>query len=229
MAINALPGTGTRRRVIPSTPNPLDKSTIVSIFPKAIREVKHTLQPQVFEIPAGTFENPALLVVGTARFWIDRGDETPILEVPVNSIVLAESIIRDYSNGLIGCNMNDSMPGLFFLPGEISLVDLKAKHKNLLEAARAKQKTWYEELVKLADIDWARTNGNPLSVSGISKLAAEELGYKNKPWMGDIVQAELSNCPACGYMRNSNYPVCPNCKNVIDVEAAKKLGLKFAS
>lgn len=54
----------TSKRVIRSIPNPLDKSTIVNIYPREILEVNHTLSPGVFQIPAGTYEKPGLLVIG---------------------------------------------------------------------------------------------------------------------------------------------------------------------
>ena len=44
--------------------NPLDKATIVSIFPKEIEETKPTLMPSRWIIPAGTLENPGIAVVG---------------------------------------------------------------------------------------------------------------------------------------------------------------------
>ncbi len=83
--------------------------------------------------------------------------------------------------------------------------------------------------MRIADILWARTNGNPLAISDDSRLAAEKLGLTSqKNWMGDFRARELTNCKACGHMINPVYPVCPNCKNVIDEEKAKSLNLKFA-
>ena len=93
--------------------------------------------------------------------------------------------------------------------------------------AKMKQKNWFTELVKIADVDWARTNGNPRAISDDSRLAAQKLGLQ-KAWMQDFRAVELNNCPACGAMININYPVCSNCKNIINTEKAKSLGLKFA-
>ena len=53
-----------KRRLIRSARNPMDKCTIVSIFPKEINEIKHTIEPGRFVIPPGTFEKPAVLTVG---------------------------------------------------------------------------------------------------------------------------------------------------------------------
>src|ERR1700682_3034442 len=80
------------RRLIRTSKNPLDKCTIVSIFPKAIDEVKHTIEPGKFHIAAGTFEEPAILVVGSSSWWKDIDVDQPMLEIPVSSIQIADSI-----------------------------------------------------------------------------------------------------------------------------------------
>ena len=60
-----------RRRLRQSVKNPLDKCTIVSIFPKVIDEDKITIQPGKFHIDKGTLENPAILVIGGSSWWKD--------------------------------------------------------------------------------------------------------------------------------------------------------------
>jgi uncharacterized OB-fold protein len=37
------------------------------------------------------------------------------------------------------------------------------------------------------------------------------------------------NCKACGTLVLPNFPVCPNCKAIVDEEKAKVLNIKFAS
>jgi len=216
------------RRAVQSVPNPLDKSTVFSIFPKEIVEIKHTIQPGRFVLSPGTYEKPSSLVVGSSSWWKELDPDQPLLEIPTSSIQIADSIVNDYCNGLLACNMGDSMPGLFYIPGEITVKQLQTEHKSILDKAADKQKRWYMELVKMADAMWARTNGNPLSIAQDMKLAAKELGLDNKEWIRDFSHVELIRCVACGQMRNPQYPICPNCKAVIDPEAAKKLNLKFA-
>ncbi len=220
--------TALKRRVVRSAPNPQDKSTVVSIYPASIREVKHTIQPGVFEIPPGTYEKPALLVVGTSSWWREIDPEQPLLEIPIPSIQVADSIVKDYANGLFMCNMGDSMPGLFYVPGEIDHAKLLKDHKARLDDAANKQKTWFQNLVKAADISWSRTNGNPLAISDDMRLAARELKLENKPWMGDFVAATLDPCPACGQLYNSKFPVCLHCKTIVNKKLYDTLGLKQA-
>jgi hypothetical protein len=217
-----------KRRTIRAPVNPLDKSTVVSIFPKYILEKKCTIQPGVFEIQPGSYERPALLVVGPSSWWKEIDDNQPLLEIPHSSIQIADSIVRDYCNGLIACDMGENMPGLFFLPGEITLEKLKKDHQKELEVATRKQKSWYNALVRMADALWSRSNGNPLTISDDMKLAARDLNLLNKEWLKDSQIMELVRCQACGSLKNPLYPICSNCKAITDKDKAKELGLVFA-
>jgi hypothetical protein len=218
----------TSRRTIRAPINPLDKSTVVSILPKFISERKVTINPGMFEIQPGTFETPTILEVGPSSWWRDIDENQPLLEIPVSSIQVADSIVKDYCNGLLACNMSDTMPGLFYLPGSWTVVKLKTEQMGLLTQALEKQKRWFAELIKLADILWTRSNGNPLSISDDARLACRELNIQNKPWLGDLQAMELVRCIACGNLRNPKFPICPVCKAIADVDLAKKLGLTFA-
>jgi hypothetical protein len=124
--------------------------------------------------------------------------------------------------------MGERMPGLFYLPGEYTVARVKAEHPALIVNAMRKQKNWFMELIRLADILWSRSNGNPLSISEDARLACKILNIENKPWLGDAQQAELVPCVACGSLRNARFPICQTCKAIVDVELAKKLNLSFA-
>lgn len=229
MLVGEFPGlTQSNRRTIRAPINPLDKSTVVSILPKYISERKATIQPGVFEIKPGTYESPSLLVVGPSSWWREVDEGQPLLEIPVSSIQVADAIVRDYANGLLACNMADQMPGLFYIPGEYSVEKLKKDHPLLLVKAQASQKKWFLELVRIADILWSRSNGNPLSISDDARLACKELNITAKPWLGDLQTAELVKCIACGALRNQLFPICQTCKAIADPVRAKELGLTFA-
>jgi len=216
------------RRTIRAPVNPLDQSTVVSIYPKHIVERKITIQPGVFEIMPGSLKNPSLLIVGPSSWWREVSETEPLLEITNSSIQVADSIVRDYCNGLFACDMATRMPGLFFLPGIWTVEKLKNEHPKLLVAALEKQKAFFLELVKMADVLWTRTQGNPLAISEDAKMAARELNIENKEWLGDIRTSELVRCVACGSLRNSQFPICPTCKAVADPELAKKLNIAFA-
>lgn len=228
MQVGEFPGMQqTNRRTIRAQVNPMDKSTVVSILPKRISERKATVQPGFFEIPAGSFESPAILVVGPSSWWREVDEHQPLLEIPVSSIQIADSIVRDYSNGLLACNMNDQMPGLFYVPGETTVEKLKKDHMPLLVQANLNQRKWYAELIRVADILWSRSNGNPLSINEDARMACRELNVSNKPWLNDQQTMELIRCVACGSLRNPAFPVCQSCHAVVDKKKAEELGLTF--
>lgn len=206
------------RRAIRAPANPLDKSTVVSIYPRAFTEKKVTIQPGTFTVPAGDRKNPGILVVGTSSWWKEIDPDQPLLEIPVASIQIADSIIKDYANGLLACNMGDCMPGMFYVPGDWKIEEVLVRYGKQLDEAEVKQKKWYETLVMMADTLWARSSGNPLSISDNMRLAAQELQFTDKAWLKDFKTMLLQNCPACGQLRDAQYPVCQHCHNVINRE-----------
>lgn len=215
------------RMTIRAPVNPLDKSTVVSIYPKEIDEVKHTIQPGRFIIPPGSYDKPSILVVGPSSWWKEVDEHQPLLEIPVSSIQIADSIIKDYCNGLLACDMANSMPGIFYIPGDIRIVDLVKSYKHELDKALVRQRNWYSQLIKFADALWARSNGNPLTISDDMRLAAKELNLQTKDWMKDFQMVDMVRCIACGSLRNPMFPVCPTCKAISDPIKAKELGLEF--
>lgn len=217
------------RRIIRAEENPLDKSTVISIFPKVIDERKPTIYPGHFVFGKGSYDNPAILVVGSSSWWRDLDPNQPALQIPNSSIQVANSIVVDYCNGLLGYRANEIQPGLFWIPGNLTVDQVKKDHKPLLDKAKTCQDNWYKEMVHIADILWARSNGNPLSISDDARLAVQELQLKDKPWMKDFTTLQLVNCPACGVLRNSNFPVCQHCHTVVDQAKFTALGLKFAA
>lgn len=215
------------RRIIRAPTNPMDRCTVVSIFPKEIDERKHTISPGRFIIPPGTYKNPAILVVGSSSWWREIDENQPILEIPQSSIQVADSIVKDYVNGYFGFNPDSTSPGLFYVPGEHTVEGIKRDFQADLDKANTIQIAWFHLQVRLADSLWARSNGNPLAISEDAKMAARETGQENKDWMNSFRAVAMVRCEACGTLKNPEYPVCPSCKN-IDLTHPKAKVLKFA-
>lgn len=216
-----------RRRQIKQPPIPNDFTTFVSIFPKPVKFASSvTCEPNEFYLGAGSKEKPAILTIGSSSWWKDPGFDQPLLEIQVPSIKMAESAINDNIASMLSVVLGEAQPGIFYVPNKI-------KREEITEADIEKyaelQKKWYYKLVQMADIDWARHNGNPLAISDTARLAAQELGLKDKAWLGDFNTIQMIECVACGALRNPRFPVCPGCKNIVDVELADKLGIKKAS
>jgi len=225
-----------RRQSVRIPPSPHDKSTIVSLLHKGVVERKETIFPSTFHLEAGDPKSDKfkVLVVGSSSWWKETEEGMPDLEIPVSSFDVARSVVEDYAKGLVGCDMGEKMPGLFFVPGaftETTVIgytnpDPECKpnektFKDLYNRAKKRQENWFRELILLADIGWARTQGNPLSITDDARYAAEYFGLKNKPWMGDYKSYELSPCKACGELINIAFPICKFCKAVNDPEKAK--------
>jgi hypothetical protein len=201
-----------RRRTVKQPVNPMDRATIVSIYPRLIEERKYTIEPGLFVIPPGSYEKPAVCVVGPSSWWREIDEEMPLLEIPVSSIQIAESVVRDYSNGLFMYTPEQSAPGLFYTPGEHTSESIKEKFKTQLDKALRLQRKWYENLINAADALWARSQGNPLTISEDSRLAARELGVAGtKDWMKTFVMVSMVRCKACGSLKNPEFPICATC------------------
>lgn len=222
------------KRVIHSLPrNPLDKSTIVSLFPKEIIEFKPTIFPGKFIIPAAERDSFSLLTVEGASWYMPSAVERmPPMEIQVNSVELAKSIVNDYLSSIY---LGDSTrgPGLFYVLGKHDKKSIlgysdpvtKQTFGDMLEVSKAKQKRWFLALIDASDRDWSKYGGSPLAILEDAKIAAELLGMGDKPWMANIQASNLSPCPACGEMINLNYPVCKHCHNIVNAGKAKELGI----
>lgn len=217
-----------RKRTIRSPINPMDKSTVISIHPEDILERKPTISPNRFLVPSGNYEHPGFLSVGPSSWWRDVDDESPLLEITTSSIQVAKSIVDDWACGLLGCDMSASIPGIFFVPGEIKTREqLMLAHPTILDRARDKQQNWYKELLRIGDVYWAKSGGSPLAINREMRMAAQELGAV-RDWTKNVTVFEQVRCVACGAMRNPDYPVCGNCHAVVDKKRAEELDLVFA-
>ncbi len=217
------------RKVRRSIPNPLDKATIVSIMPVPISEVKPSLFPGRFDLEVGSLKDPAILTIGPSFWYYQPPNDGPVMEINHSAVQMADSVIRDYCTGMLGCDMHDKRPGLFFIPGEVGKKTVLNTHYKELEVAEIKQKAWFVELVKLGDMLWATGNGNPLVIWDLMRIAARSLGMESKDWVKDMIAVEKVRCIGCGFLKDPAYPVCPGCKLIDQNHPIVKAGeLKFA-
>lgn len=216
--------------------NPMDRCTVFSLYPKQISE-KKPVWPERFVIPAGSIEEPSILIVEPASCWREADPDQPPIEIPISSIQIADSLIRDYCVGMFEVKMGFAQPGIFFIPGQMTFDFLMTKYEDPVTNKKGQdfyfeaavwQKNWYEALIREADSLWARTAGNPLAISLDMKMAGEHFQMRDKPWMKDSFTMSLVPCPACGNLRNPNFPICQTCKVIVDKEKFAALGMEFA-
>lgn len=235
------------QRITRRPKNPLDKCTIVSVYPVAIVDYKPTAFPQTHRIEGAADGDYSVTVVEAAGWYKEMEENQPFMEIPITSIQVAEAFIRDFVNALPEYVPEVAAPGMFFVLGAYTKETIKKyieadelsedgkiirkgrTFDQLITAARARQNQWFMNIVRMADTDWARSNGNPRAIGETQKMAAEKLQLKEKPWLKDFQAVEKKNCPACGQLINPDFPICFNCKNVIDPVKAKALNLTFAS
>lgn len=202
------------RRTVRGPVNPLDRSTLVSIYPRPCNFKNVTLSPGRWYLEAGSPEKPALLIIGPSSWFRDVSIDEPLIEIVQSSVQIGESLIKDYLNGVFACNMHDAMPGLFFVPGAFTLDELRGKYQNLLELAERHQMNYYKTLIKFGDALWARSNGNPLAVGDEMRLAARVLGMQDKEWMKDFGSGGMVPCFACGEFKKPEYAICKVCHSI---------------
>lgn len=216
--------------------NPMDKCTLVSVYPNSIVDFKHTAFPQKHYIEGAADNDFSITVLEGASWYKMMEEGQPTLEIGIPSSEVARAFVQDFISGLPEYVPEVASPGLFYCYGEYDKKTILkyvspegVEFKDLLAKARERQKQWFLRIIQMSDKDWARTNGNPRSVGDTARMAAEKLGITGKAWMQDFVAIQKSPCKACGTFIDPIYPVCPNCKTVVNVEKFKELGLQFAS
>lgn len=227
--------------------NPMDKCTIVSVFPLPIVDYKPTATPNIHKIDAAPDNDFSITVVEGASWFKEMEEGQPFLEIPIPSTEVARALIQDYCIALPEYSPGVAAPGLFYCLGAFDKITIKKyvepdvvdetgrlvsrgkPFDQLLAEARARQNEWFLRYVNMSDSDWARTNGNPLSISDMARIAARKLGLEDKPWLKNFKTAQMTPCFACGTLVNPTFPICPNCKTVINTERAKELKIQTAN
>jgi hypothetical protein len=151
-------------------------ATVVSILPAKVNEEKPGLYPGTFQIPAAKDGDFNILHVGVSHYIVYLDSSRGSLRVPELGSKIARSIVEDFIKAQIGVE-DGREPGLFWVEGHLTKEEILAKHKDLLEQAKEKQKNWFTALVMLGDDNWVRY-GTHSAISGVQITAAKSLGHK---------------------------------------------------
>lgn len=201
------------------------ESTVVSMIHQDIREEKVGLVPSVFLIKAGSMENPSITHIKAAHHFVYLDGDRGSLPVRDASYEVARSIVEDYTTSQM-CVSDGCFPGLFWLPGKLSLEEIK-RHEDfgpILQTVKIAHQRWMLKLTQSADDDFARYQKHNV-VSDFQRKMAEimHLPQEKHPWMNVANSLESDNCPGCGQLVKPNIAVCPNCKCVLNEEKAALL------
>jgi hypothetical protein len=198
----------------------MDRATVVSMFPMEINEHKPGLYPGYFIIPAAPIGEFTFLVVGPSVYYQEtKNDIMTQVQTPCN--VVAESIVHDFCSSHIGRIPQVAEPGVFWVPGaHETRHDIEHYFPDQLKLAEQRQLKWYEELVKIADDTFSRTNRHT-SVSALQRLAAKHLALQ-RPWS----LRTADNAGLCRFCK-SELPYgavkCPTCREIVDMAAYREL------
>jgi len=196
----------------------MSKTTLVSLIPFDISECK-PVHPGHFFIPGAKENDIEILVVENviAFKYIDEYRGTD--KISIDSEELARAIVEDYTTSQLAVMPSDGIiPGLFFIPGEHTKLEIKTKYKDIIAEYRTKQVKWFEVLVRMADDDWEKTRQHKV-ISGIQRYAARFLNI-DRPW---LIEPKMEKCIACRSTVEAEAIICPNCKTVLKPEEFKKL------
>jgi hypothetical protein len=166
------------------------------------------------------------LSVGKSAFYIPMAFGAPSLQAFSSPFEVATSIVNDWVGAMLTVS-EDARPGIFvanksFKSQGEAAGELATEIADRLQA----QHRWFVKLVNEADKEY-RTHNNGNAISDLQKVAARQLNLKDRPWLMDLTQMGLNNCPACYNPININAIICGHCKYVVNPE--KYAQMTFAS
>ena len=196
-------------------------ATVVNLMPFTLAESKPGLYPGNYLIPAAPKDDISVYHVEDAHFFVYLDENRGSMKVPVPAERVAQSIVEDFRAAKIFVVPGEAEPGLFFLPGKLSVQDIKSKFSERLSEYRAIQKKWFEMLVAQADDDWSRYRQHRM-ISDTQRFAAKTLGLERE-WNITTIVENISKCPACTMNVPSSAVVCSSCQCILKPEEYKKL------
>jgi hypothetical protein len=195
-------------------------ATLVSVYPFEINETKPGIYPGTFVILAAK-DYPQSLIVGEAIHFIDRVDAVP-LKIRLLPQELAAAVVDDWVNATLGTIVSEGIvPGFFWIPGAHKLDTILSKFVKEVEAARARQRAWFKNIVMIGDDDWSKYHKHT-AISDVQRHAVKELGLERE-WSIEVAELKNISCPACKSSVDSQAIICPNCKNILNAEKFKTL------
>lgn len=176
------------------------QSTIVSMIHQDLREEKPGLVPNVFTVKGGTMEQPSVTHIKAAKHFVYLDGDRGSLPVRDASYEIARSIVEDYSSSQLGVS-EGVFPGLCWFPGKLTLDAIKAnkEYARILETVRIAHMRWMNELIRMADNDFAKYKQHNV-VSGFQRKIAEIMrcDVQKHPWMNTDNSLESDTCGGCG-------------------------------
>jgi hypothetical protein len=204
-----------------------DVSTVISLLPVPLIEQKPGLVPAEYILRAvrNPMKEVEVLNVYRARFPVYVDEHRPAIVVPEPSDRVAAAICRDYKVTVSHYSPDEAEPGLFWVSGKFSKMELEGglepKISQAIEVARRLQVAWFKRLVNEADDNWNKYKMRRM-ISDIERLAAVCLGLEKEWNIDTMVERSLAVCKFCRSQVSNEAIVCPQCHGILNIERAKK-------
>ena len=191
-------------------------SSVISIVPFPIEEMKPGLYPGNFEIKSSIDNIPEILHVGESVYHVEV-DAGRSITVTVPSHRIAESIVNDFLSSQLAVRsgeINECGPGIFWKFGKYSMERILLECAGELESARQRQHKWFTRLVEMADDDWEKLRQHR-AITDMQRKAAKFLSLE-RPWLVapitpiNAVALVSQDCPACGSIIRQGIILCPS-------------------
>jgi len=207
-------------------PSYVDVSTVVTMLPYPLLEIKPGLIPERWKIPAAPDGGYLLFPVQRCFHPVYIDENRPRLIVPDPSDVVANSIVEDHKCAMLGYVHLEAEPGLAWVNGEYRDDEsghraFESMHNDLLKELREMQSKWFRNLVAIADDDWARYRQHKF-VTSLQRTAAMSLSLVNREWLLDHrIEEALSKCKFCFTQVHPQACICYSCHGILDMERYK--------
>lgn len=192
------------------------KATVISLLPFASEEVKPSLVPPIFHIPAcSDMNDPSLTIIGDVKAI----EYIPLKGSRFNqltSIEVAKALVNDKLNSIFGRDPEKNIvPGMAAVDGEYYTLTkaFHEKYPGLIDSLKANQIRWYENLVFLADDDWSKFRQHRM-INDLQRFAANALGLVRE-WSVDLARAKNTACPVCQELISESALKCRHCGEIL--------------
>lgn len=214
----------------------MGKCTVVSTLPFGLSEDKYGLIPFRYLIPPAPKEGISVLVVqdGYHMYQIPLSDDkAPPMKIVDLAEKIAEGLCADYIGANLAVNYEVlengaiSAPGLFWLEGALSVVQVTAGYGDRVKQARNNTMAWFQNLVKIADDDWSKTHQHR-TITDLQRSACRNLGLERE-WNFNVFDMTLTLCWACKTSVNPTAIICSGCKSILNIDEYNKNKHRFVT
>jgi len=212
------------------------KVTLVSTLPFRLEEPKPGLIPSHFSVPAAEKGSISVLIIedGFHQMLIPMSDpKAPPMRIPDSGESIAKSVIDDFIGACIAIGYEKqengavATPGLFFVPGALTVKEILTKHAAEVAQAQKNTNAWFQRLVVLADDEWQRTRQFKL-ITKLQRIACRHLGLE-KEWSQDVLLRSSGVCWACKSPINPEAIICTACKAIVNQAEYDKHKTRFVA